>query len=1165
MKRLWIYLFSFLLLPAASPASENIRAQFGKLKITARDLCIETALVKNGKPAATIVGDEKLAQILVDAIKGKTGVPLPVAAADPGKGNVITIGNRDRNDFVSSLYNYHYTLLDAKYPGKGGHEVRSLHNPFGDKRNFILCGGSTAAGDRTAVEKLAAKIKALPNGKNLTLGYLADVKLDPSYKVPADSKDAKLWEESIIRKNSGFFGWNSLSKNLALFYVTGNKHYADEFLRLAFPKDKATEKELFQRDGEAYKDDFSDPICSVYHYCGIMMILYWDLVEESPVWTEADRKKVNEAFYRQLHYTLTKKAYTNPYRYADKPVKTVVERHRDWEGTSLYAVARYFNKYFPCPEAGEALRLVRNFMEPRYQEVCYGTINRATAHSNMAPAFLYASLTGDRKYINNPALKGYARALLILCHWNNRPDKPDRDPNFNMSSLYSLMHIAYMVQDNAFFRIAQNLPIDKECFRLGQSYYPARPYPRDSAEEANGRWEAIRSADWLIKPAPSFPLKDAYNSMSYHDTTDDTGDYWLYDTSYAQGLREIARVLSIARLRIDGVTVLNGLGNTMRFYADGASVNPQPYHARMLDFGTAGPFVYAEAFVPSYDDFNWKRTAVLRKRKYMILADEVTPVRDLKTGEFYNDFFRPWRASVWRARPGTNEFILDASPDGRIRKYLFSTSLDAKLYTVPLNKINIPLNMRMFSMKTDWKKGETLRFVTIIRIGDADTVPSTAQEGDSVALAVPEPALFRWTANGMELVTSDGKLAAENSQWRFTSGGTVPEKQIRQMLANRKLPQPDAGELPAPPAPAKFSVFDMQIQNAQAITVDGKPWTILTGNNVLTLINENLQTVLRKTLDANIGSIAYQTSKGLILAGCKDENLIALDRQGKEIWRFTSQMHPQLYKFGPYWHKSAYPGIRSLLVASWPDNREQIFIGSAGTLEILDADGKFIDRKYLQFGPVSSLYMQKTPARLWALRRLGGRPSSFTLTANLEVANPDMVWDAQKTYMGGFGFSSVGKRFLIPRGDKLYGDFCGAHNRIMLWDQQGKPLAHANLGAAGAASAGNFGETNCDTDLLRFLDVLPDGSVTALTSRERVYFWTPDLKLINMLILPGIPRCGATDGKAVYAGLHNGLIVKVLPDGSQTTVGKLPGPVQVLHCRNGEILAGDTAGNVAIW
>ena len=1149
-----------------SPDPVDPRTLFGKLKITSRDLCINTALVTDGKPAVTIVGDRKLARILADAIKTKTGVTISVTDKDPGKGNVITIGSRDRNDFVSTLYNYHYTLLDAKYPGKGGYEVRSLHNPFGDKRNIILCGGSTEAGDLTAVQHLTQKIQALPAGKNLTLGYMADVKLDPAYKVPENARDAILWEESVSYKNRGYFGWNSLSKNLALFYVTGKKQYADEFLRLAFPKDKATEKELFERDGEAYKDDFSDPIKSVYHYCGIMMILYWDLVEESPVWTEADRKKINEAFYRQLHYTLTKNDYTNPYKFANTRVKRGIDRHTDWEGAGLYAVARYFNKYFPCPEGPEAIRLVQNFMDPRFEDLCYGTTSRFWAHSNMEPDFFYAVLSGDRRYINNFAIKEYARDLLITGNWENRPEnKRSRDSNWDASPLCSLLQIAYLTQDDAFVKIAETLPLDKNCFRLGQSFYPAKPYGRNRAEEANGRWDAYRGAAWKLEPAPPFPVEYVRNVMSYHDSTDDTGDFWFYDTSYAPGLREVARSLAIYRLRIDGIPVLNGHGNTMRLYADGASVAPQPYYAKVLNYGVSGPFVYAEALVPNCDDFDWKRTAILRKRQYMVLIDELTPVRDLKTGEFYNDFIRPFgEINRWEALVATNEHQLSLSRDGRSRKYLFSTTWDTKQFTVPLPWTTSPMTLRMFGMKTDWKKGDTIKFVTIIRPGDALATPSTAQDGETVALALPEPAMFRWTADGMELLTADGKLTSCPGIWKYTAGNSVPEQQVRKMLAQRQIPASAAAAVAAP-APVKQQQLKQKILSGKNITVNGKPYTILAGGKKLFVLDEKLQTVLQKTVASDIGVVDHQASQGRIIIGCRDEKVLAIDLNGKELWSFTSQMHPQLLKFGPYWHKSAIPGIRSLLVASWPDGREQIFIGSAGTLEILDADGRFVDRKYIQFGPVSDLYMQKEPARLWCLRRTGGWPVSMTLTPDMKIQNKAMLTDAKGVGMNTFGFNSIGKRFIIARGDKLYGDFSGTQNRVMLWNQQGKVLAHANLGTANTAFSGPFGEKNHTGDLFQYFDVLPDGTVCAATNRERVFFWTPDLKLKNMLLLPGIPTCGTTDGQAVYTGLNDGRIVKAEQNGTITTVGTLPAKVQYIHFRDGRLLAGDHVGNIAIW
>ena len=146
-----------------------------------------------------------------------------------------------------------------------------------------------------AVTKLAAKLAALPAGKTLQLGHVADITLSPDWKVPEDVKDMSIYERSRGYGDVGYFGWNSLAKNLAAYYMTGEKRFAKEFLRLAFPKDQAMQDELFKRDGEAYRDR-SDPIVRIYHYCGSYMILFWELVEEDPVWTPEERLMVTRAF-----------------------------------------------------------------------------------------------------------------------------------------------------------------------------------------------------------------------------------------------------------------------------------------------------------------------------------------------------------------------------------------------------------------------------------------------------------------------------------------------------------------------------------------------------------------------------------------------------------------------------------------------------------------------------------------------------------------------------------------------------------------------------------------------------------------------------------------------------------------------------------------------------
>ena len=92
--------------------------------------------------------------------------------------------------------------------------------------------------------------------------------------------------------------------------------------------------------------------------------------------------------------------------------------------------------------------------------------------------------------------------------WENRPEnKRSRDSTWDASPLCSLLQIAYLTQDDAFVKVMESLPLDKNCFRLGQSFYPAAPYGRNRAEEANGRWDAYRGAAWKLVPAPPFPVE----------------------------------------------------------------------------------------------------------------------------------------------------------------------------------------------------------------------------------------------------------------------------------------------------------------------------------------------------------------------------------------------------------------------------------------------------------------------------------------------------------------------------------------------------------------------------------------------------------------------------------------------------------------------------------
>ena len=256
----------------AVPPPEPILPVYTQLK----ELHLTTVLVCDGKANITIIVPasglyDEQAVCLQQAIEELTGVTIPIAADDspvsavPIRGNLIALGNRSTNRTIGELYNRFYTLLDLRYPGPGGYVVRTLHNPFGDGHNVIFVGGSDLMGVSVATGVFIGKLREVGAAKDsLSLGWLAEIRLGNGITAPKDIREVEIWEASAGYGSTGYFGWNSISKHIALYYMTGDKFHAREFLRKAFPDGQA-KKEIDEIDGERIENK-DDPLAGPYHY-----------------------------------------------------------------------------------------------------------------------------------------------------------------------------------------------------------------------------------------------------------------------------------------------------------------------------------------------------------------------------------------------------------------------------------------------------------------------------------------------------------------------------------------------------------------------------------------------------------------------------------------------------------------------------------------------------------------------------------------------------------------------------------------------------------------------------------------------------------------------------------------------------------------------------------
>lgn len=598
--------------PPPLPPPEPIPPQYTKLK----DLHITTDFVKDGKPNVVIVAPvlyRTQATRIQAAIEKLSGVKVPIVGDDapeagtPIMQNVITLGNRSTNKLIRKLYDLFYTLLDLKYPGPEGYEVRSLHDPFGNGANVIFVGGSDMVGVEAGTNVFIERLKTP------TVGWLMEIKLGKGLIVPKNLKDFEIWEASAGYRSTGYFGWNSISKRMAMYYMTGDPFQAREVVRLAFP-DKQAFKEITEIDEERIENK-NDPLAGPYHYNAHMMILFWDLIEESPVFTDEERLKITNAFARQLNHRKDEGIY----RLTQPPVM-VGSRHGQWSAISLYCLGRYFQKYYPNPIWAQCVRGAELAFHPLHKHAWVSGENDNLFWYNtaIAPILTYMVLTGDRKPLENGVLHTLLRGQEILASGR------ERDWALNSAALDFLHKAAYLTQDGRWLFYRQRTGLDTNVFRLGQSFWPEEYIVPKPPTDLVRKWSIYRLPKPMWQARNSgLPYEDSFQFGSFRTTTDAKGDFILID-GFNGASRNPYHCFAILALRLAGNTLLEGYNNQVLVKADGMVEPIVAMDAALRHAIALGQTAALVADVPKMAYCNWRRMLVQRIGRYALIVDQLT-------------------------------------------------------------------------------------------------------------------------------------------------------------------------------------------------------------------------------------------------------------------------------------------------------------------------------------------------------------------------------------------------------------------------------------------------------------------------------------------------------------------------------------------------------------
>lgn len=1105
-----------------------------------KPLHLETELVAAGQASSLIVKpasglyDEEAARIQ-EAIAALTGVTVPVVTDDdpraavhipphwsspnalrapgaPAQGppplssHLIVLGNRSTNKTVSALYDLYFTLLDLKYPGPGGYVVRTLHSPFGDGINVVFVGGSDALGVQRAADVFIERLREADHGPgSLTLGWTWEIQLGEGIQLPPTPDAVETWEASAGYRSSGYFGWNSISKRMALYYMTGDPAYARDFLRLAFPDEQA-KAEIARIDGEMIENK-DDPLAGPYHYNAHMMILYWDLIEESPVFTDEERLKVTNAFSRQLAHRRGEGIYA-------QPVPTAVgSRHGQWSAISLYALGRYFQKEYGDRVWDYAVYGALNHFGSlhHYAYVVGESDNLFWYNTAIAPILTYLVMTKDRKPIENGVLETLLRGQEMLIS--------GRVPDWALeyASLGYLHKAAYLTQDGRWLRYRERTGLDVNTFRIGQSFWPDDTLQPADPQDLVGRWSIHRlsHAEWTRRE-DGLALEESFHFGSFRTAADETGDFILID-GFNGASRNPYHTFAVLELRIGGDTLLSGYNNQVLTRADGMVDSRIAMNAALKYHDVLGQTAAVVAEVPGTGLAHWRRALVQRVGRYALFVDELTFVRDSDNAEVQIKWeLDPQSAGRMAVRPIRTSEPVRSTLEGRILtmewtgpakkgspKRFFSLvgavggeshaltenasilglpapalavvgayeNVDAQLavlagdhlFGVGLTRAELGATLVFASepIALDWDFEEGVLHVDApgeVTVTAALAGPPRGPGGEPLSVAEGEDGLT-------QLRLPPGRHRLEGAWPAAGALAAVEERLAALMEAGRRLRSERAASVETGPAPELIPLVPMASARLGGRIADmvkiplpgGELIAVAERANVHILDGEGRVLRTLKT-DGYVRVLRWWPEYQLLLAGCVDEKVIAFDLEGRRRWEFVSEMDPAVFRAAKqYWFKTApnLHGIHGLYTGVFAGGESQAFVGSATTLEIIDGSGRLVKRMPVFWGLPSVFAIVPGDGGdlnlLMGLKHNGTNEVIAISSRSLaEVRRGYLGVPPGATYVGGWSAMNRHHLFyedLAGTGEKvLVGDINGTYNRVTIWDLKGNALFDASFG-----------------------------------------------------------------------------------------------------------------------
>lgn len=626
----------------------------------------QTPLVSDGRALAIIVvGSSPVHAAQAQRIQRALGIPLDILeAADVVDADFrlktahrkthhwVLLGDINSNPALVHLYAQRYVIVDAQFPGDGGFLLKTVSDPWGTGKNALVIGAGDDAGLSAAVDKLLSLPEIAHAKGSVTLPALAVLEygkrgsvlppaLYPSILYPEygmlEKRGIKLIPGSpVVHDNLHNFLIPLALLGLA-YNLTGDaaipahvKAKLDELGLVAYLRDHSDEFAAWRK---ANPDKF--------HLFFRGVARGWDLLEESPVFSEADRLAVTNALWNIMNGMCTRRD-----KFWLKPDAAELQQgilifhspnHETWSALALYELASYFKRYYPeLEESDYWLELAR--AEFAGHETTFEMIEDAKSFQarNTQSCLQYALSSGNMGYLRRGIAKAAADFECVVT------DNLGHGCGFGDADLTVLgvptdvpLHAEWYYREGEYQWLAQRLwrnatkvppmacrvtPRRPDRF-LGIHVLPARRWAQsDNIHYRSQEWvdfpkdptEAYNKVSFreAFSPQAQYLLLDGRLRLAYHGHSDsnsivrftDNGRMWIVDDH--PSLREAKHQNGLSFDR-EGVEAKLGSDAVIRHVAD------------LRHFGLL------ESEVPVFGSAAWTRSVLWRKGDWFVVFDQL--------------------------------------------------------------------------------------------------------------------------------------------------------------------------------------------------------------------------------------------------------------------------------------------------------------------------------------------------------------------------------------------------------------------------------------------------------------------------------------------------------------------------------------------------------------